>query len=145
MPDAGDITELLLAWNRGQTQALEKLIPLIHSEPHRLAHLYMRQQRPGHALQTTALVNEACVRLVDCNRVEWHDRAHFLAVSANLVRRILVGYARLAATWSRLTTRWTPWPSRIPGKRALSSCVSSRGRTLARAWFLRELRAGDRR
>ena len=89
-----EVTQLLLAWSRGDRAALDRLIPLVSSELHRLAHHYIRRERAGHTLQTTALVNEAYVRLVDASRVEWRDRAHFFAVSANLMRRILVDFAR---------------------------------------------------
>jgi len=89
-----EVTRLLLAWSQGDRAALDKLIPLVSTELHRLAHHYMRGERAGHTLQTTALVNEAYVRLVDASRVEWRDRAHFFAVSANLMRRILVDFAR---------------------------------------------------
>ena len=88
------VTQLLLAWSHGDKAALDRLIPLVSTELHRLAHHYMRRERAGHTLQTTALVNEAYVRLVDASRVEWRDRAHFFAVSANLMRRILVDFAR---------------------------------------------------
>jgi len=88
------ITELLLAWNAGDEQALERLMPLVHDELHRLAHRYMAGERSDHPLQTTALVNEAYVRLVDSSRVRWQNRAHFFAVSAQLMRRILVDFAR---------------------------------------------------
>ena len=89
-----EVTQLLLAWSHGDRAALDRLIPLVSTELHRLAHHYMRGERAGHTLQTTALVNEAYVRLVDASRVEWRDRAHFFAVSANLMRRILVDFAR---------------------------------------------------
>ena len=89
-----EVTQLLLAWSRGDRAALDHLIPLVSTELHRLAHHYMRRERVGHTLQTTALVNEAYVRLVDASRVEWRDRTHFFAVSANLMRRILVDFAR---------------------------------------------------
>jgi RNA polymerase sigma factor (TIGR02999 family) len=88
------VTELLLAWSQGQSSALEELMPLVHNELQRLAHHYMAGQRPGHTLQTTALVNEAYLRLVDCSRVRWQNRAHFFAVSSQLMRRILVDFAR---------------------------------------------------
>jgi RNA polymerase sigma factor (TIGR02999 family) len=94
MASPQQVTELLLAWNRGQSSALEELMPLVHNELQRLAHHYMGGQRPGHTLQTTALVNEAYLRLVDCSRVRWQNRAHFFAVSAQLMRRILVDFAR---------------------------------------------------
>jgi RNA polymerase sigma factor (TIGR02999 family) len=89
-----EVTDLLLAWNQGQSSALDQLIPLVHGELRLLAHRYMAGERPGHSLQTTALVNEAYLRLVDCSRVQWQDRAHFLAVSARLMRRVLVDIAR---------------------------------------------------
>ncbi len=90
----GEITELLHAWSEGDQSALERLTPIVFDELHRLASRYMKRERPGHSLQTTALVNEAYMRLVDYNRMEWQDRAHFLAVSAQLMRRILVERAR---------------------------------------------------
>ena len=89
-----EITELLLAWNAGDEQALQQLMPLVQDELHRLAHRYMAGERAGHPLQTTALVNEAYLRLVDSSRVKWQNRAHFFAVSAQLMRRILVDFAR---------------------------------------------------
>jgi RNA polymerase sigma factor (TIGR02999 family) len=88
------ITELLLAWNEGDEGALDRLKPLVHDELHRLAHHYMNRERSAHPLQTTALVNEAYLRLVDSSRVRWQNRAHFFAVSAQLMRRILVDFAR---------------------------------------------------
>ena len=88
------ITQLLLAWNEGDEKALDRLIPLVHQELHRLAHRYMAAERAGHALQTTALVNEAYLRLIDSSRVRWQNRAHFFGVSAQLMRRILVDFAR---------------------------------------------------
>ena len=89
-----DITELLLAWSEGNHDALEKLTPLVYGELHRLAHHYMAGERTGHTLQSTALVNEAYVRLVQTNRMQWRNRAHFFAVSAQIMRRILVDFAR---------------------------------------------------
>ncbi|HMO79655.1 MAG TPA: sigma-70 family RNA polymerase sigma factor [Pyrinomonadaceae bacterium] len=89
-----DITELLLDWRKGDSLALEQLIPLVHGELRRMARNYMRRQSPGHTLQTTALLNEAFLRLVDSNRVNWQDRNHFYAVSAQLMRRVLVDSAR---------------------------------------------------
>ena len=85
---------MLLAWGNGDKSALEKLIPVVHNELHRLAHRYMNRERPGHMLQTTALVNEAYLRLIDTSHVRWQNRAHFFAVSAQLMRRILVDFAR---------------------------------------------------
>jgi RNA polymerase sigma factor (TIGR02999 family) len=89
-----DITQLLLEWRNGSERALEDLMPLVYAELRRMARNYMRRQSPGHTLQTTALVNEAYMRLVDSNRVNWQDRNHFFAVSAQLMRRILVDFAR---------------------------------------------------
>jgi RNA polymerase sigma factor (TIGR02999 family) len=91
---AEDVSEILRAWSGGDPQALDRLTPIVYDELHRLAHHYMRGERPGHGLQTTALVNEAYLRLVGYNRMQWQDRAHFFAVSAQVMRRILVDYAR---------------------------------------------------
>ena len=88
------ITQLLLAWRNGETQALDSLMPIVLRELKKIARNFMRGQRVGHTLQTTALVNEAYVRLVDSNRVNWQDRSHFFAISAQLMRRILVDIAR---------------------------------------------------
>jgi len=89
-----EITQLLLKWRAGDTTALERLIPLVYNELRRLARQCMRKERGGHTLQTTALVNEAYLRLVKSSRVDWQDRAHFFAVAAQLMRRVLVDEAR---------------------------------------------------
>jgi len=89
-----DVTQLLLAWNQGEDAALERLTPFVYNELRRLAHRYMTGERRGHTLQTTALVNEAYLRLVDSQKVNWQNRAHFFAISAQLMRRILVDFAR---------------------------------------------------
>jgi RNA polymerase sigma factor (TIGR02999 family) len=89
-----DVSVLLRAWNGGDQSALEKLTPIVYSELHRLARRYMRRERPGHSLQATALVNEAYMRLVGYTRMRWQDRAHFFAVAAQVMRRILVEHAR---------------------------------------------------
>jgi RNA polymerase sigma factor (TIGR02999 family) len=89
-----EITRLLVAWGEGDQSALAELTPLVYEELHRLAHHYMSGERDGHTLQTTALVNEAYVRLIDWKNVRWQNRAHFFAVSAQLMRRILVDFAR---------------------------------------------------
>ena len=94
MDESVAITELLLAWNNGDERALQRLVPVVHDELRRLAHRHMKGERSGHPLQTTALVNEAYLRLVDSSRVQWQNRAHFFAVSAQLMRRILVDVAR---------------------------------------------------
>jgi RNA polymerase sigma factor (TIGR02999 family) len=93
-PTRHEVTHLLRAWSDGQQEALEKLMPLVYDELHRLAQHYMRRERPGHILQTSALVNEAYLRLIDASQVNWQNRAHFYAVSAGLMRRILVDWAR---------------------------------------------------
>lgn len=89
-----EVSRLLRAWSEGDAAALEKLTPIVYQELRRLARRYMGAERPGHSLQTTALVNEAYLRLVDYKRMQWQDRAHFFAVSAQLMRRILVEHAR---------------------------------------------------
>jgi len=89
-----EVTQLLLAWGNGNQAALEKLMPLVYEELRRLAHHYMRRERPGHTLQTTALVNEVYFRLIDQKRMHWQNRAHFFAIAAQLMRRILVDHAR---------------------------------------------------
>jgi len=89
-----EVTALLRRWRDGDEAALNKLTPLVYDELHRLAHKYIRRERPGHTLQTTALVNEAYVRLVDQNSVDWQNRAHFFGVAAQVMRHILVDYAR---------------------------------------------------
>jgi RNA polymerase sigma factor (TIGR02999 family) len=89
-----DISKLLRAWSDGDQSALARLTPIVYDELHRLARRYMKRERPGHSLQTTALVNEAYMRLVDYERMQWQNRAHFFAVSAQLMRRILVEHAR---------------------------------------------------
>jgi RNA polymerase sigma-70 factor (ECF subfamily) len=93
-PQPADVTALLRAWSKGDQSALEKLMPIVYDELHRLARRHMRRERAGHSLQTTALVNEAYMRLVDYKRMQWNDRAHFFAVSSQAMRRILVEYAR---------------------------------------------------
>ncbi len=93
-PAMGEVSELLLAWSGGDQEALDRLTPMVYEELHGLARRYMRGERAGHSLQATALVNEAYVRLVDYKRMQWQNRAHFFAVSAQLMRRILVEHAR---------------------------------------------------
>jgi len=94
IPSSLEITQLLVAWNQGDQAALERLTPLVHGELHRLAKRYMAGERKGHILQTTALVNEAYLRLIDWRNVEWKNRAHFFGLAAQIMRRILVDFAR---------------------------------------------------
>jgi RNA polymerase sigma factor (TIGR02999 family) len=94
VPLTHEVTRLLKAWTAGDEQALERLTPLVYEELHRVAQRCMAGERSGHTLQTTALVNEVYVRLVDCGQIAWQDRAHFFAVSSQLMRRILIDFAR---------------------------------------------------
>src|SRR2546425_10181748 len=89
-----DITELLVDWNNGDKSAMERLLPLVERELHRLAHSYMRREDPDHTLQTTALISETYLRLVDQKKVQWQNRAHFFGIAAQIMRRILSNYAR---------------------------------------------------
>ena len=93
-PPCGEVSGLLRAWGEGDRDALDRLTPVVYDELRRLARRYMRGERPGHSLQTTALVNEAYMRLIDYKSMQWQNRAHFFAVSAQLMRRILVDHAR---------------------------------------------------
>src|SRR5258708_37035329 len=89
-----DVAGLLIAMGAGDTPASDRVVPLVHDELRRLARRQMRRERPGHTLETTALVNEAYLRLIDLSRVTWQGRAHFFAMSARLMRRVLVDHAR---------------------------------------------------
>jgi RNA polymerase sigma-70 factor, ECF subfamily len=93
-PSPGEVTKLLLDWGNGNKAALDRLTPLVHEELHRLAHRHMRLERPNHTLQTSALVNEAYVRLVDQRNLHWKNRAHFFSIASTIMRRILVDLAR---------------------------------------------------
>lgn len=93
-PSSNNLTQLLLDWSDGNREALDKLMPLVYDELRRMAHRYMRRENPGHTLQTSALVNEAYLRLVDQDSVGWQNRAHFFGVAAQMMRHILVDHAR---------------------------------------------------
>jgi RNA polymerase sigma factor (TIGR02999 family) len=93
-PASNEVTQLLVAWGNGDQAARDQLMPLVYAELHRLAHRHIKRERPGHTLQTSALVNEAFVRLVDQRDVHWQSRAHFFGIAAQMMRRILVDYAR---------------------------------------------------
>jgi RNA polymerase sigma factor (TIGR02999 family) len=93
-PGAHELTELLLAWGDGDDEALARIAPLVHAELYRLAKRYMSRERPDHLLQTSALINEAYMRLIDWKAVRWQNRAHFFGVAAQMMRRILVDFAR---------------------------------------------------
>lgn len=100
-PSPKSITQLLIEWRDGDEKALDRLIPLVHEELRRLAHHYMRRERPGHSFQTADLVNEAYLRLVDHKGMRWQNRAHFYGVAAQAMRRILVDHARARASVKR--------------------------------------------
>ena len=93
-PTSHEVTQLLLAWSEGDKQALDRLVPLVYDELRRLAQSYMRRERANQTLQTTALINEAYLRLIDANRVKWQNRAHFFGVASRVMRQILVTIAR---------------------------------------------------
>jgi RNA polymerase sigma-70 factor, ECF subfamily len=93
-PAAPHVTALLQAWSAGDQSALDQLVPLVHAELRRLARRYMRRERAGHTLQTTALIHEAFIRLVEAKAVNWQNRAHFFGISARVMRRVLVDFAR---------------------------------------------------
>jgi RNA polymerase sigma-70 factor (ECF subfamily) len=100
MPHAHEITELLQAWSRGDADALAKLIPLVDRELKKIAHAYMRKERPGHILQTTALVDEALIKLIREEKIDWNSRKHFYALTARRMRQVLVDHARKQITKS---------------------------------------------
>lgn len=100
-PTSHEVTELLLAWSAGDEGALDRLVPLVYAELHRLAKGYMRKERAGQTLQTTALIHEAYLRLIDANRVEWQNRAHFFGVAGHIMRQILVAMARQRGSQKR--------------------------------------------
>ena len=94
MPEPLQVTQLLMDWGKGDQAALERLLPLVQQELHRLASHYMRRERPGHTIQPTALVNEAYLRLVEQTNVRWQNRAHFFGIAAGVMRRVLCDHAR---------------------------------------------------
>jgi len=94
VPSSQEVTELLISWRQGKQESLDKLTPIIYEELRRCAHRYMQREQKGHSLQTTALINETYLRLLDCSKVSWKNRAHFFAVTARMMRNILVDYAR---------------------------------------------------
>jgi RNA polymerase sigma factor (TIGR02999 family) len=108
-PAASEITQLLIAWSDGHREALDHLMPAVYDHLHRMAAGYMRHEHVGHALQPTALVSEAYLRLIDQRRVQWRNRAHFFGVAAGMMRRILVDHARVRRAekrgggWERVT------------------------------------------
>ncbi|MCH8959991.1 MAG: sigma-70 family RNA polymerase sigma factor [Bacteroidetes bacterium] len=101
MPHEADITQLLLNWSGGDREALDRLMPLVYTQLRQMAHARLREQSPDHTLNTTALVHEAYIKLIDTNQVQWHDRAHFLAAASRLMRHILVDYWRRQKAYKR--------------------------------------------
>ncbi|MBP7572010.1 MAG: sigma-70 family RNA polymerase sigma factor [Acidobacteria bacterium] len=101
-----DVTALLLAWRQGDEHALESLVPLVYRELRRLAHHQLKNERPGHLLQTTALIHEAYLRLIGASRIPWNDRTHFFSVAARVMRRVLVDEARERAALKRGGATW---------------------------------------
>src|SRR6185369_14346037 len=101
MEQPQDVTQLLRAWSEGDSQALAALTPLVYEELHRRAHWHMARERAGQTLQTTALVNETYVRLIDLRHVSWKDRAHFFALASRMIRRVLIDAARARASLKR--------------------------------------------
>jgi RNA polymerase sigma factor (TIGR02999 family) len=99
--EAGQVTYLLRAWADGDQQAFDQLLPLVHAELYRLARAYMARERRDHTLQTTALINEAFIRLTGARQLKWQDRAHFFGIAARLMRRVLVDHARARASQKR--------------------------------------------
>jgi RNA polymerase sigma factor (TIGR02999 family) len=101
MKTTHEITELLFAWSNGDSEALEKLVPLVDRELRRLAHSYMSKERDGHTLQTTALINEALMRLIEADKMDWQGRVHFYAIVARRMRQVLIEHAREQLTLKR--------------------------------------------
>jgi RNA polymerase sigma factor (TIGR02999 family) len=101
MPEPQEVTTLLRAWRDGSESALDQLVPLVEAELRRLARTYMARERRGHTLQTTALVNEAFLRLTDARKIQWQDRAHFFGIAARIMRRVLVDHARARTSQKR--------------------------------------------
>jgi len=131
-PPTHDVTQLLLAWRNGDDGALERLIPVVYRELRRLAHLQMRDERPGHPLNTTDLLHEAYFRLVDADRIPWQNRAHFFAIASRAMRRVLVEQARARRARKRggsaaplpFTDRLGPGRQRPPDLVALDDALS---------------------
>jgi RNA polymerase sigma-70 factor, ECF subfamily len=101
MPKTHEITALLQAWSNGDSEALAKLIPLVDDELKKIARAYIRKERPGHILQTTALMDEALIKLIEANKVSWNDRKHFYSLAAKRMRQVLIDYARRQLTEKR--------------------------------------------
>ena len=112
----GEVTELLIDWSAGDASALDRLVPLVYDELRRVARARLRKEAPGHVLQTTALVNEAYLRLVDQQQVRWQNRAHFFAIASRMMRRILIDHARRKAAAKRGAAAEPVTLSDVPGQ-----------------------------
>ena len=135
-----EVTQLLRAWSNGDQEALKRLTPLVYDELYRTAHHHMARERVDHTLQTTALVNEVYLRLVDAREIAWQDRAHFLAVAARLMRRVLIDFARSR----RSSRRGGAWPH-VTFDEALVPSGEARADFLALDEALNALKAIDDR
>lgn len=135
-----EITYLLLAWERGDQSAFEKLVPLVEAELRRIAKSYMRHERPGHVLQTTALVNEAYVKLIAQDRVHWQNRSHFFAIAAQCMRRVLMDYAK-----NRLRAKRGADPLQVELSEAVGMSESQSEELLELDYALSMLAAEDKR
>ena len=127
MSSSSEITALLVDWSDGDKTALDKLFPLVERELHRLAHSYMRKEKSDHTLQTTALVNEAYLRLIDQKNTRWQNRAHFFGIAAQIMRRILLGHARRRVAAKRGGAALGKWKLRtgVIWRRMISALFSS--------------------
>jgi len=146
-PASRDFTALLQAWRGGDQGALDELLPLVYRELHRIAKHYMAAQPPGHTLQTTALLNEACLHLIDTKRVSWQDRSHLLAVCSQTMRRILVDHARARQAAKRgggwavpLEEAWVASPERDPDILAVDEALDRLSRIDPRRAQMVEMR-----
>ncbi len=143
-----DLTGLLQAWRNGDRTALDRLVSLVYAELHRLAHIYLAREQPGQTLQTSALVNEAYLRLIEASKVDWRDRAHFFAISATLMRQVLIQYARQRHARKRgggairveLNEAFIPSPERDSDLIALDDALNELARTDPREAKVVELR-----
>jgi RNA polymerase sigma-70 factor, ECF subfamily len=143
-----ELTDLLQAWRSGDRAALDRLVSLVYAELHRLAHHYIARERPGLTLQTSALVNEAYLRLIDASQVDWRDRAHFFAVAAALMRQVLIQYARLRHSQKRggsalrveFSEAFIPSPERDADLIALDDALNDLARTDPREAKIVEMR-----
>lgn len=139
-PSTHEVTQLLQAWSAGDEEAFERLMPVVYAELHRAAHRYMARERSQHILQTSALINEVYLRLVDVPKISWQNRAHFFAISAQLMRRILIDFAR-----SRRSRKRGEDAVHLPLDEALIVCHEPRADLIALDDALKNLATVDDR